>query len=425
MFTAHKLWAKPIRIRNIITIFLTIVCGFLSVMVFAWDINIETDIKNVWQTIARITITTDGAYQDVGIVDISSWGIYIDKNILQTVWYNGQLLWLNANGYITTISSEDLTIGTGTSQSWYWTDNGTNIWNTNIGSVGIGTNTIEGKLHIKGDTQTELYLEEIHEGSWTNINLKNTTNTRMIWWYTDRFYIGLNTLSWINILTNGNVGIGILTPQANLQISGTLIAWYNNSIAWIYASILWGKDNEVKSNYSSIGGGESNNVESIRWFIWWGAENSLHNNAEYSVIPGGYNNSISNAKYATIVGGRSNHIENATGSFSAGVKTQNSWYTNTFIWNSDESRIFDAGKDKSFLINVPLTEWENSAWGVGINVNNPQTALDVDGLIRTRPRYLHPNVACTNDTQWSIAYDISTQHFYGCNGSNRVQLDNM
>lgn len=68
-------------------------------------------------------------------------------------------------------------------------------------------------------------------------------------------------------MTNGNVGIGTIQPQANLQVSGTFIAGTQNIVAGIDASILGGKSNEVKSNYSSIGGGESNNVESLRSFI--------------------------------------------------------------------------------------------------------------------------------------------------------------
>lgn len=376
MFTTHKIWPQNIRMRNILIIFLTILCGFLSVMVFASDINIETDIKNVWQTIARITITSNGEYQE-GMIDMSSWGIYINQSILHPWSYDGQLLGLWTDGYVIGIAREDIGIGSGSATSWYWTDDGTNIWNTNIGNVGIWTNTIVGKVHIQWDTQTELYLEEIHTGSGTNINFKNATNTRMMWWYESKFYIGLNDSSFIDILTNGYVGIGLL-PKANLQVSGTFIAGYNNSVGWAYSSILWGWDN-----------------------------------------------TINNSSYSSILGGESNYISEATWSVSLGTHTYNTGHMNTFIWNSDDQNFFYAAKDKSFLINVPLTAWENEVWGVGINVNNPKTALDVDGLIRTRPRYLHPDIMCTNDIQWSIAYDSSTQHFYGCNGSDRVQLDNI
>lgn len=423
MLKQQTLSSSKISIRNMVLLFFTILCWFASVMTFA-QLNIATDIANAWQTIARTTITTNGEYDTNPLIDMSSGWIYIDTTILDKGVSNGQFLGINNDGYITIVSSEDMLTGNTGWWSGYWDSDGTNIRNNNQNNVGVGTTSMEGKLHIQGNAQTEIYLEETQEWSGTNINFQNTINTWMLWWYAERFYIGLNSLAQVNILTNGNVGIGTIQPQANLQVSGTFIAGTQNIVAGIYSSILGGNSNEVKSNYSSIGGGESNNVESLRSFIWWGVGNTIHSNANYSVIPGGRNNSMSNAKYSTIAGGRSNHIQDTTGSFAAGVNNQNSWYTNTFMWNSDESNIFYAERHKSFLINAPIVSGEIPEGGVGINVSNPQTALDVDGLIRTRPRDINIDTLCNNDTKWSMTYDTNTDHFYGCNGVDRVQLDN-
>jgi hypothetical protein len=69
------------------------------------------------------------------------------------------------------------------------------------------------------------------------------------------------------------------------------------------------------------------------------------------------------------------------------------------MWNSDESNIFYAERHKSFLINAPIVSGEIPEGGVGINVSDPQTALDVDGLIRTRPRDINIDTLCSSDTK--------------------------
>jgi hypothetical protein len=58
---------------------------------------------------------------------------------------------------------------------------GNDIYTTHAaGNVGIGTSSMNGKLHIQGSAETEIYIEETNAGNAANINLKNTMRTRGI-----------------------------------------------------------------------------------------------------------------------------------------------------------------------------------------------------------------------------------------------------
>ena len=60
---------------------------------------------------------------------------------------------------------------------------------------------------------------------------------------------------------------------------------------------------------------------------------------------------------------------------------------------------------------------------VGINNQIPQTALDVNGMIRV---YTATTSAtrCTTAIEGAIDYDAYYKHFFGCDGTTWHQLDN-
>jgi hypothetical protein len=60
---------------------------------------------------------------------------------------------------------------------------------------------------------------------------------------------------------------------------------------------------------------------------------------------------------------------------------------------------------------------------VGIDNQIPQTALDVNGMIRVYTTTTSPT-RCTIDIEGAIDYDAYYKHFFGCNGTAWHQLDN-
>jgi len=72
--------------------------------------------------------------------------------------------------------------------------------------------------------------------------------------------------------------------------------------------------------------------------------------------------------------------------------------------------------------NENLTTTGNiTANNIGIGTTTPAVALDVNGIIKTQPA---SSRTCNALAQGGIMYDSDDNHFYGCNGSNWVQLDN-
>jgi hypothetical protein len=143
----------------------------------------------------------------------------------------------SSTGHKVSLGVEALRVSTGT--SWDTTavglqfnvDNTSNVSNTNIwlranGCVGIGTSSPIGKLSVYDSTNAD-------------INLQYGTNS--LWWITANqaglLKIGGNGASRpssgaINILDNGNVGIGITNPLDRLSVHGNL-AFTNSSVASI------------------------------------------------------------------------------------------------------------------------------------------------------------------------------------------------
>lgn len=366
MFKTHKIWVNTLSIKNLILLFFTIILGFASVITLA-DITIPSSIDNAWQTIGRVSITSNGN-DGSALIDMSSWGIHIDNSILPWLSsFDGKILWLNDAGNMIYVLSKDLIVSWSSSSSTTtgsdedWSISGNDIYTQQNGNVGIGTQTMSGKLHIVGKWDTEVYIEETDNQKAANINFKNNIRTWTLWGdsYPDIFYIGIpGANQFVSITPLWFVGIWTTGPTAPLQVIGNVIA-----------------------------GAESNQINGINSFI-----------------AGGQNNSISWAE--SFAGGRYAIVE----------------HNNTFIRNNTDSR-FTSFKPGTFLINAPFIGGDIPSWWVGINTNNPQTALDVEWLIRTRP---NPDLGwCTSETKWAIWFKSTDNHFYGCNGTDRIQLDNV
>lgn len=81
----------------------------------------------------------------------------------------------------------------------------------------------------------------------------------------------------------------------------------------------------------------------------------------------------------------------------------------------------DVGNDGLAFRDLWLTRNALIAGNVGIGTTTPAAKLDVEGIIKTAPR---STATCDANTKGGIYFDSDDNHFYGCNGTSWVQLDN-
>ncbi len=141
-----------------------------------------------------------------------------------------------------------------------------------------------------------------------------------------------------------------------------------------FISILGGQGNVVprgNAAWSVIGGGELNTLTWDHSAIVGGQRNT--NNSSWAFIGGGQRNRIGpNAAYAVIPGG-DNNLASGVSSFAAGHFAK-AGHHGTFVWSDiSNDTVFESTGPNQFLI--------RASGNVGINKNNPATALDVGGAV--------------------------------------------
>lgn len=121
-----------------------------------------------------------------------------------------------------------------------------------------------------------------------------------------------------------------------------------------------------------IAGGVANKIGTNAFYatISGGSGNIMGDNATYSTIGGGYANTVSNI-YSVIPGGYGNTVLGSY-SFAAGRQAKATNF-GTFVWADSQGLDFNSTAPNQFLI--------RAAGGVGLNKNNPATALDVVGTV--------------------------------------------
>jgi hypothetical protein len=106
-----------------------------------------------------------------------------------------------------------------------WTTNGSNIY-YNTGKVGIGTTTPPYNLSVYGSINSDLSFTTSTSGvSLTDGFRIGTYNdgTAWVWNYeNEELYFGTNNARRMTILGNGNIGIGVSSPNATLDVNGTV-----------------------------------------------------------------------------------------------------------------------------------------------------------------------------------------------------------
>jgi hypothetical protein len=161
----------------------------------------------------------------------------------------------------------------------------------------------------------------------------------------------------------------------------------SNQIFGLAATISGGSQNTISSaRYSFIGGGLSNTISRFadNSTIAGGEANLISTNAASSSILGGQYNAVGAGGINATVAGGYNNVAGGQNSFAAGYQSIAEGYASfalgasaqasnnySFVWSDGVP--FPSTADYQFLI--------HALHGVGINKNNPTSALDVNGSI--------------------------------------------
>jgi trimeric autotransporter adhesin len=143
---------------------------------------------------------------------------------------------------------------------------------------------------------------------------------------------------------------------------------YNTSSG--YTATVGGGYANMSSGYAAtVGGGEFNTSSGSIATVGGGYENT--STGQYATVGGGLFNQATN-DYATVSGGAYN-LAGGRYSFAAGQQAQ-ALHQGSFVWADSQNFPFASTANDQFLI--------RAGGGVGINKNNPASALDVNGTAR-------------------------------------------
>ncbi len=172
-------------------------------------------------------------------------------------------------------------------------------------------------------------------------------------------------------VTGAHSGVAGGQSNSNNAIRSLIGAGIGNTIS-SGANIFLGAggDNEARGLSTFLGAGADNFIDSNAGVLVGGIQNA--NRGNYSFLGAGSLNSIaSGAQYAVIAGGQDNQV-NANYGF-AGGRRAGANHEGAFVWADATGASFGSTAANQFLV--------RAGGGVGINKNNPQTALDVNGTV--------------------------------------------
>jgi len=323
-------------------------------------------------------------------------------------------------------------------QSWAvgYTDNDTTYTNLSEFNDNIG-------VSADWDSLTDMALthKSIYVGNSSNNPVATTT---------------------ISITNNGNVGIGTTTSEAKLSVYGRIDqtglgystflgyeAGLNDDLTSnrnVFTGYNAGKDNTSGSYnvFSGYQAGNNNSTGNRNTFLGYKAgyvtlggnsntflgtqSGQANTSGEDNLFLGtysGYFNSTGESN--TYVGYKAGYVNSTgTGNIALGnYAGRHETGSDAFYVNNRMRIDTDADKSKSILYGQMATAPEDQILTinakVGISTITPAVALDVNGMIRTRPA---SSRTCNAQAEGGIMYDSDVNHFYGCNGSVWVQLDN-
>lgn len=206
-----------------------------------------------------------------------------------------------------------------------------------------------------------------------------------------------------NFIAPGLLGATICGGGLNTYNNTTLGATVRNTVLSHLGTVVGGFGNkiDVLSNSGFVGAGEFNTVSGYAGVVGGGVQNTA--SGERSVVAGGWGNQATNVRaavgggvnniasgdHATISGGYNNAASGGSSFVAGGANClaqgalsgamgnlAKAYHDGTFIWADSTNALFESTAANQFLVRATN--------GVGINVNNPSSALDVGGNIRSR-----------------------------------------
>jgi hypothetical protein len=184
-----------------------------------------------------------------------------------------------------------------------------------------------------------------------------------------------------NSFIGGGAGNGIGTNSGFSTIAGgsgnsvqpnaplaTIAGGGENSSSGYAATVGGGANNSSSGSYATVGGGASNTNLGGFSTVSGGILNTV--NALSATVGGGEHNT-SSGSYGTVPGG-ANNTAGGLFSFAAG-RGAKALHSGTFVWADSTGSSFTSASNDQFLV--------RAANGVGINKNNPASALDVNGIV--------------------------------------------
>jgi len=373
---------------------------------------------------------------DYNTLELSVWGSIIES--FKSTGTNSQYIWIY-NGLENVITGSKLSLILWAKLSWI---EGLKVWNTflhyhnillgwekngiNMSSfshvIGWKENSINNSKDVFFASTSSSMVQSWSTWVYIVWGMNNTWRWELIgmWWA-----VG-STIVWANSNIFGGEdnflqGESLFTINTNASTwygqLNTIVGWWAHSVSWVVNAIFGWYENTIIHNIANailggytntirdgtgnmIVGGHANNVDDgLSNIILGGVANTTTKWSEYSIILGWSGNIVELAKYSVV--------------WWVNAKVE---HDSTFVWNSVWDSEFLSQRPRSFIINAPILE---GFWWVGINTNDPQVALDVDGMIRTRPQ---AETTCNANRIWTIFYDTGTNKFRGCTNTWWVDL---
>jgi len=338
-----------------------------------------------------------------------------------------------------------INIANGNYDSYFKDDNGSYqlYMDASTGNIGIGTSDPEFQLHMVGTTGNGMKIERPPYGNLT-LSVADSTNSYIF--STGDLHLSANSsqISQLVLDQSGKVGIGINSPSELLHVEKSSTG----------DDVTIRVDNDDNTNsasharfYAQTGGPSGGdpliafgvNGQTPVWSI--GTDNSDSRKLKISdtgTVGSGTIMTFEASNDRVGIGTNSPdtllEVQSATAT-AARVRVEE---TGTSGSNHPGYQIYNEGSFEGALTyneagdfvgvwtgydsSNPLLKMPGGSQnvGIGLGANSPQTHLDVDGVIRTRPR---STATCNANAEGGIYYDSDDDHFYGCTTAGWVRLD--